>query len=190
MNKRTKASLWAEIAAWVLAAIVLAGTLLYFNVFKKQEETRVYGVGESCPQFEASLYRTKADPEGGVFSPKNAKGKVMVLNFWYTTCGPCLKELPDFNNAQTIYGDKIKIVALHTCLADENVDKQAFLDENFSDYVISFAQDTESFHLYDSLGGKGSFPMTVIADGDGVIRFTKQGSITYAELQTEIEKLV
>ena len=190
MRKRTKTSIWAEAVAWVLAAAVLIGTILYFNVFKKQEQASVYGVGDACPQFDAALYRTKADPEGGVFTPKNAKGKVMILNFWYTTCGPCLKELPDFNAVQTEYGDKVKVVALHSYSADQEVDKQAFVTEQYPDYVISFAQDTESFHLYDSLGGKGSFPMTVITDGDGVIRFSKQGSISRAELKEEIDKLI
>lgn len=190
MQKRMKASFWAEVTAWALAAILLIGTLVYFNACKKEQEISVYGTGDACPQFDAVLYRTKADPEGGVFTPKSAKGKVMILNFWYTTCGPCLKELPDFNAVQSEYGEKVKIVALHSYSADTDVDKQAFLEDKFPDYVISFAQDTESFHLYDSLGGAGSYPMTVIADGDGIIRFIKQGSITLTELQTEIEKLI
>lgn len=37
------------------------------------------------------------DTAGKVWSDKNTVGKPLVLNFWYTGCGPCIKEMPELN---------------------------------------------------------------------------------------------
>lgn len=190
MLKRTKLSVYLEIVAWALALCLLLGVILYYNVFKKTELTKVYEVGDPCPDFEITLYQSNAEPEGGTYSPQKSLGKVTILNFWYTNCGPCLKELPYFDVVQRKYSEAVKIIAVHSYSADTWVDKQAFIDEKFSDYTFSFGQDTEELKLFDHLGGVDSYPMTVIFDKVGVIRYRKQGGITQEVLQQEIEKLL
>lgn len=190
MLKRTKLSVYLEIVAWVLALCFLLGVILYYNVFKKNELPQGYEIGEVCPDFEITLYKSKAEPEGGTYSPQDTRGKVTVLNFWYTNCGPCLKELPYFDAVQRIYPETVKIIAVHSYSADTWVDKQAFIDEKFSQYSFSFGQDTEELKLFDHLGGADSYPMTVILDKEGVIQYTRQGGLTQEMLQQEIEKLL
>lgn len=187
---KTKLAKGLEIAAWVVAIIILIVAILYYNVFAKDEQIKVYKIGDTCPNFEISLYKT-AGCDGGNYTPKDSRGQVTVLNFWYTTCGPCLQELPAFNKIQIDYGDKVRVIALHSYSADTQVDKQDFLDkEGFGDYQMSFGQDTTVFNVYEHLGGKGAYPMTVILDKDGVIRFTKQGSISEEDLRLQVEKLI
>lgn len=187
---KTKLAKVLEIVAWVVAIIILIVAILYYNVFAKDEEIKVYEIGETCPNFEISLYKT-AGCDGGNYTPKDSRGQVTVLNFWYTTCGPCLQELPSFNNIQIEYGDKVRVIALHSNSVDTQVDKQAFLDKNgYSDYQMTFAQDTKTFDVYTHLGGKSAYPMTVILDKEGVIRFIKQGSISEEDLRAQIEKII
>lgn len=189
MQTRTKLSVYLEIIAWILAGAVLLGALLYFNVFQKNESLRVYGEGEECFNFEAELYRN-AGCDGGTYTPKVSRGQITVLNFWYISCGPCLAELPHFNDVQAEFGDRIRVIALHSHSADSERDKQDFINKNFADYVISFAQDTENFKIFEHLGGKNAYPMTVILDQNGIIRFIRQGGMGKEELKTEIEKLL
>lgn len=190
MPKRTKLSFYLEMAAWTLALLFLIGVILYYNVFYNVEIPQGYEIGEVCPDFEIEIYKSKADPDGGAFSPQDSRGKVTVLNFWYTNCGPCLQELPDFDAVQKLYPEEVKIVAIHSYSVDTWVDKQAFIDTNFTDYQISFGQDTSELKLFDHLGGTDSYPMTVILDREGVIRFSQKGKLQEGILQGEVEKLL
>lgn len=43
---------------------------------------------------------------GKSFGPAELDGKIVVLNFWYTSCPPCLKEIPELNKLVDEYKDK------------------------------------------------------------------------------------
>ena len=65
----------------------------------------------------------------------------------------------------------------------------------WSGYTMSLAQyiissDGITSEFYAALGGKGTWPMTVILDTEGIITFSAQGKITYELLQQQIEKLL
>lgn len=188
MTKPDKKILF-EAVVTALALLLLVFALLYYNVFNKNEAVKTYGIGNKCFNFEAVLYES-AGCDGGVYTPKNSIGQVTVLNFWYTTCAACVKELPHFNEVQQEYGDKITVIAIHSSTADSDVDKQQFINSNFSDYVILFAQDTQSFKIYERLGGKMAWPMTVILDKQGTIRSVINKSLTYEQLKAEIDALL
>lgn len=187
--KRTKTSVVLEAVAWSLAGVLLVVTLLYYNVFHKQENTPVYGVGETCPNFVVTTYAT-GGKSAGTFEPKLSRGKVTVLNFWYKDCSPCVAELPHFNEVQEEYADRVTVVALHSYSINKEDDKQSFLDNTFPDYALTFAQDTEEFKVYNKLGGKNAYPMTVVLDQDGVIRYVRQGGMSKDALVEYIESLL
>ena len=46
---------------------------------------------------------TLSDLQGKEVSLSDLKGKVILLNFWGTWCGPCRKEIPDFINLSKKY---------------------------------------------------------------------------------------
>lgn len=186
---RSKLSKILEIVGWSVALVVLLGAILYFNFFKEYELKELYSIEEYSPVFEVELYNSNG-ANGGTYSNED-ENKILILNFWYTTCDPCVGELPYFNEVQKEYSDKVKVIALHSYEVDEYVDKQSFLDKNgFSNYEIIFSQDTEELCLYNRFGGKGSYPMTVIIDNFGIIRYIKQGGITLEELKAQIDALL
>lgn len=186
---RSKLSKILEIIAWSVALVVLLGGILYFNVFKTYELKESYSVGDYAPIFEIELYQSKGS-NSGTYSNENEK-KILILNFWYTSCGPCKAELPYFNEIQKEYGDDVKIIAIHSYETDTNVDKQKFLDEKgYGAYEIAFGQDTKELYLFNRFGGKSSYPMTVIIDRRGIIQYVKMGGITEEVLADQIEKLL
>ena len=67
-----------------------------------------------------------------------------------------------------------------------------YVNENYPDSKIKFVYDTRlegagSDKYYKTLGGKGSYPMTVIVDKKGKIQFVREGSMTYEQLELLVD---
>ncbi len=180
----------AERIGWALLAVILIVAIIYFNVIYQEPVVEGYEIGEKCPDFELLSYVSAGNPDGGTFSSASARGQVLVLNFWYVNCGGCNEELPHFNEVQEEYGDQVKIVAVHSSDVDTDKDKQAFIDSTYSDFKVTFAQDTAELNLFKKLGGKRVYPITIIIDKEGVIRYVRQNKMSKAELAAEIDKLL
>jgi peroxiredoxin len=56
--------------------------------------------GASLPDFEL------ADFDGRIVTKANLAGKVIVINFWFTRCGPCIAEMPELNKLVEKYKDQ------------------------------------------------------------------------------------
>ena len=71
---------------------------------------------------------------------------------------------------------------------------EAFLDNTWPDFVIDFGQDTTDIKYYETLGGDDAFPMSVIVDKKGVIRYRYSKSIdgekAELEFKTNIQNLI
>ena len=66
-----------------------------------------------------------------------------------------------------------------------------WIAKNYPDTSILFAQDPDdgvNGAYYTALGGEGDFPMTIIVDAEGVITFTRRGSLTHDELVAAVEE--
>ncbi len=189
-----KAQLILKITAVILLVALFVGIALYVNVLDKSNQgddvAYRYKVGEKCPDFTIDLF-SSAGADGGTFRLEESLGQVIVLNFWYTKCAPCNEELPHFNEAQILYGDSVRILAIHAYDVDVKVDKQKYLDKHgYSDYELTFGIDNESIKLAKKLGNKAAYPMTVILDKEGVIRFSLTEKMSLDSLKEEIEKLL
>lgn len=140
-----------------------------------------YEVGMKCPDFTVPLY----GEEGGEFTLSAQKGKVTVINFWATWCTPCVAELPYFAELYAEYGDEISLVAIHSNLVTDDVDK--FLAKEKLD--MPFALD-KTGAVIKSLGGSTQLPMTVIVDAAGKIVYNKVGSVTLTVLEGLVAPLL
>lgn len=55
---------------------------------------------------------TFKDRDGNYFKEDYLKGKPTVVNFWFTDCPPCIKELPDLYNLHREFGDSVNLIAI------------------------------------------------------------------------------
>lgn len=179
-----------ELAGGILLGVILILAIGYVNFIHKEEVVEGYNIGEKCPDFEVLAYTTAGNPDNDTFSSADARGKVLVINFWYINCGGCVAELPHFNEVQQEYSEDVQIIAVHAHSIDTGLDKQENIEKlGFKDFQITFVQDTEELNLYAHLGGDG-FPTTVILDKEGIVRSVNVGSMEKDQLIEEIEKYI
>ena len=143
-------------------------------------------VGNTCPDIVLDL--VGSDETFNV--QENAEdGRVTVLNFWFTTCGPCLEELPYFYQVAKDYADQVSVVAVH--IEQRNVDVTDFIQNDsghpeWSDGTMLIGWDTASYCL--KLFKIQACPVTVVVDADGVITDRFVGGLTHDELVSAVEK--
>jgi thiol-disulfide isomerase/thioredoxin len=108
-------------------------------------------------------------PGGAPFPMADTKGKVVVLNFWATWCGPCRELEPHFEKIAAHYaGDKDVQFFQLNCDDDETL-VGPYLEEEKPKTMILFADNLESYFAVSS------FPTTVILGRDGKIAFRSDG---------------
>jgi thiol-disulfide isomerase/thioredoxin/Fe-S-cluster-containing hydrogenase component 2 len=158
-----------RIIAAALAGLVLLGALLYYNVFDRPlTVSEGFEVGEKCPALSLDVYG------GGAW--KLESGTFTVINFWGTWCGPCVEELPDFDRIAAEF-PAVSVVAVHSSFETENV--PAYLEREYPASAITFCHDGEGEEsYYTALGGKGTYPLTVIVGEDGIILARFVGAVS------------
>jgi len=120
--------------------------------------------------------------------PTDLKGKVVVLDFWASWCGPCKESFPAMNDLQKKYGEKgIVILAV-------NVDEKAEAMKDFlKEHPASFAILHDATKKLVGTANISSMPTSFVIDKDGkVVAIHKgfHGKDTVKQYETEIEKLL
>lgn len=188
-KKLAKRRIITKIVAAVLMVSVLAGALVYYNVVDKpkDDELIIYKEGDTCPSLDIPTYNGSGEYTGR-FDPRANKGKVTVINFWGVWCPGCIKELPHFDRIASEYPDIVDIVAIHTF--DQMDESDEYIEENFPESDLIFGVDrlvkegdaTSGEYFYTTLGGTGTYPITIIVDPNGKIFSLIQTELTYDEL--------
>ncbi len=175
-GKLAKRRLITKITSLVLALSVLVGALVYYNFIDKPVVVdTVYEVGDACPDIDIPVF-DGTNYASAKFNPiKDNAGRVTVINFWYTECGGCVAELPDFDKVATELKDKATIIAVTKSNYME--DSYSYINENYPNSDIIWGLDTpiepgnaaSADVLFRSFGGGDAYPITVIIDRNGKI---------------------
>lgn len=115
-------------------------------------------------------------------------GKITVINFWGTWCTPCVKELPYFDQIATEYKDSVSVIAVHTNMLSDTAPE--YVKNHYAASDIVFACDNSTEGYYGLLGGRGTYPYTVIIDENGVVRNVFVSSLHYEDLKTAVDAII
>jgi len=127
------------------------------------------------------------DASGAAVKLANYKGKIVLLNFWATWCGPCKLEIPWFVEFQSKYkADGLEVLGVSV---DEKGWKavKPYLDEHHKDmnYAIAIADDRMVDQYKVSV-----MPRTVLIDRDGKIAVIHEGLVDKSGIENEIKTLL
>jgi len=129
---------------------------------------------------------TLKDASGKSVSLADYKGKVVLLNFWATWCGPCKIEIPWFVEFEQKYKDRgFSVVGVS--MDDEGWDAvKPWLAKNQVNYRMLVGDDK----VAQAYGGVESLPTTFVLDQDGRIVNQHVGLVSKSDYENEIHKLL
>jgi thiol-disulfide isomerase/thioredoxin len=126
------------------------------------------------------------DMYGKTHSLKSLKGKVVVLNFWFVECMPCIKEIPELNNLVKKYDGK-DVVFL--AIADSEKAKIMSFQKKYNFKYVIAPKNAKSTVIEDY--NISAYPTHIIIDKNSIVKFFAQGldETTLATLTATIDIL-
>lgn len=108
-------------------------------------------------------------PDGSVLDMESLRGKVIVMNFWATWCGPCRTELPLFQKAIEKYHSDPDVAFLAVSTDADREFVEPYLRQNKHKLPVVFAENI------DGLFNVSAIPTTIILDRQGKVAYRMRG---------------
>jgi cytochrome c biogenesis protein CcmG/thiol:disulfide interchange protein DsbE len=152
----------------LLAAVLLAGAM----------SAQAFGAGTAADF-------TRSDLSGNPVHLADYHGKVVLLNFWATWCGPCMEEIPVFARWQKQYGPA-GLQVLGISMDDDEKSVQRYLQKTPLSYPIVMGDEA----LAKLYGGVLGLPLTYLIDANGKIAGRHLGGVDLAAVERQIKGLL
>jgi thiol-disulfide isomerase/thioredoxin len=143
----------------------------------QRDESLAKLVGKPAPELKLK------DLDGKTISLADFKGKVVLVDFWATWCGPCRKEMPTFEKLHREFSGRDVVVL--TVDADEPAEAPAqyMKDEKFT-FPVLLAEGADTVKRW----GVPGYPTTVAVDAEGRVAAFAVGGRSEAELRELVAK--
>src|SRR5215469_18039454 len=146
---------------------------------EQQPTIRLVRNPDPAPAFQLDML------DGKPLRVADYKGKVILLNFWATWCGPCRAEIPDLVGLQNKYKDQLQIIGL---VVDDD-DREAirkFVEKFRINYPVAIATD----ELRNDYGGIPALPTSFVLDAEGRVVQRHEGLRDPVLYEAEIRSLL
>jgi thiol-disulfide isomerase/thioredoxin len=121
---------------------------------KENEERRNSIVGKPLPDFAFT------DINGKKVSSSDLKGKAVILNLWFTTCAPCIKEMPELNKIKEENPDIVFLAMTY--------EEKGVVNNFLKKIPFNFQQITDVKEYVDKL--EFGYPTTLFVDKKGIVQ--------------------
>ena len=182
MDKKRKFAIIVLAAAVLLLAAVLGYNYLSENYVP--EKTENSSEPEKTPAPDFTVY----DAEGNPVNLSDFSGKPVVINFWATWCGFCVKEMPAFEKAAQEYGDEVVFMMINVTDGQSETKESAmeFIEENGYTFPVYYDTDLSATNVY----GAYSLPATGFISSEGIFIGGQMGAMSEETLFFYVEKLL
>jgi|SRR5687767_9370447 len=186
---------------WIMAAIAALGVALFAVPLIRGPErssraTSAASGGTPVPEGAATCSEAKGranfdftlkDVNGGTVRLSDYKGKVILLNFWATWCGPCKLEIPALVEAYQEHRDR-GFVVLGVLSEDDPSpdDLRGFMGAFRMNYPVF----RENADLGDAFGPLWALPTSFVIDRHGSICTKHMGAVSREMVEREIKGLL
>ncbi len=180
-----------------LLLIVFLGTIGYISLFsqdtvitlsQKEKVKKVLQDINKAPDFTLQALNDSS------YTLSKMDGKVVLINFWATWCGPCRMEIPEFNEMHKSYHEK-GLEILGISVSDNKKQLKNFAKSFAVDYPLLYGGTREMNKIMRDYGGVNAVPSSFLVGKNGSIVWSCPGAIlknydpqTFAALVYEIEK--
>ena len=186
---------WIAAAAAALGVALFAVPLLRGPLDRPSPASQPEGApvaekvsGPSCDvKTTAHLDFTLKDIEGTSVKLTDYKGKVVLLNFWATWCGPCKLEIPEFVEAYERYRDKGFVIL---GVLSEDDPAPAELRSFMAKFKMNYPVFREHQELAEANGELWALPTSILIDRHGSICTKHTGAMSKEMLEQEIKGLL
>lgn len=184
---RTYAASWISMAATAAAlALLLLPVGDDHRLFVPEEVEAAATASCAANAKAAPLNFTVKDMNGVDVRLASFKGKVILLNFWATWCGPCKAEIPALVELQKQYSGDLVVLGMSV---DDPVEKlKPFAAQYKMNYPVLVGLGRED--VQDAFGPLYGIPMTFFIGRDGRICKTHPGIAPKAQIEREIKALL
>ena len=145
-----------------------------------ERASRCAHASDPAPEF------TQGDVEGHNISSDDLHGRITLLNFWATWCGPCKMEAPDLEKIQDAYKDRNVNVVGMACSEKSKSGLLAWCRANH----ITYRQCMATSDVRKAFGDIEEVPVSFLIDAQGRIRYRWDGEREFATFQFAIERLL
>ena len=177
-------SITLRISILVIGTLLIVGLvgLLGWGLSNRSSVTGLSGitrVDQPAPDFRLELL---GDDE---VTLSEQRGKVVVINFWASTCPPCRIEARDLEAAWQAYQDK-EVLFIGANIQDTSEPAKRFLDEFGVTYPNGLDEGSRISIDYGVVG----IPVTFVVNGQGTVARRWVGEIDIDTLKTWIDELL
>jgi len=139
------------------------------------------GRGDPAPSFDAELL------SGSELTLVSLRGKPVVLNFWLTTCTPCIREMPALAELMRLHeADELVVVGVNSGESSEVVTEFIANFEVDLDFPIVMDRQSELREVYEIV----VFPMTYFIDRDGIVQYRRVGELREDHIAVGLERIL
>jgi len=183
MTLRRNTTLLSTTLGSMLVALAALGFFMFGRHNAALRPGTTWTIHPPSPGDQAPLF-TLPDVNGRTVSLSDYRGKVVLLNFWATTCSPCKQEIPDFIDLQSRYGNKgLQVIGIGL---DEPSELKRFAAQNGMNYEVLLGKNEVAWRY----SGNSGVPRTFVIDKHGAIVRIFEGYRSVGAFDDEVRRLL
>ncbi|MEK9199684.1 TlpA family protein disulfide reductase [Ureibacillus sp. FSL E2-3493] len=166
-----------------LCIILLIVILVKKDITKDTDFNPMITTAKETVKVDYNTPLTKLDES--VTTLEEYRGKVLIINFWASWCGPCQQEAPHLKAFYDNMPDNVELLAINITSSEIRKNIEKFIDLYDLKFPIFLDLDKSLEKSFKVL----TYPTTIIVDANGILKYTIKGPINEKQLKKLVTNL-